>query len=186
MCGRPHRMMGRLRCDPASMNSARNDIIRPRPQMRPDAHESLDLLGRERDAANGKVDECVDWVDREANSELLVVQKRVERDANHVSRHDSGSSLARTRIAIPGTKRRRFLEENVAALSVVLSVADLQRLDDVRPLRPKCRPFTVRAPAESAPPASAIIVKTREGGRSALGPTRLPCHRWRQRCPPGR
>jgi aryl-alcohol dehydrogenase-like predicted oxidoreductase len=34
-------------------------------------------------------------------------------------------------VPIPGTKRVRFLEENVAAASVVLSEDDLRRLDDV-------------------------------------------------------
>jgi aryl-alcohol dehydrogenase-like predicted oxidoreductase len=34
-------------------------------------------------------------------------------------------------VPIPGTKRRTYLEENVAALDVHLSAADLRRLDDV-------------------------------------------------------
>jgi aryl-alcohol dehydrogenase-like predicted oxidoreductase len=34
-------------------------------------------------------------------------------------------------VPIPGTKRRTYLEENVAALDVQLSAGDLQRLDDV-------------------------------------------------------
>jgi aryl-alcohol dehydrogenase-like predicted oxidoreductase len=36
-------------------------------------------------------------------------------------------------VPIPGTKRRRFLEENVAASSVTLSSDDLHRLDQVMP-----------------------------------------------------
>lgn len=36
-------------------------------------------------------------------------------------------------VPIPGTKRRRWLEENVAALDVVLTDADLQRLGGLRP-----------------------------------------------------
>ena len=36
-------------------------------------------------------------------------------------------------VPIPGTKRRRFLEENVRALDVVLSPADLARLEEVAP-----------------------------------------------------
>jgi aryl-alcohol dehydrogenase-like predicted oxidoreductase len=36
-------------------------------------------------------------------------------------------------VPIPGTKKRRYLEENVAALSVSLSAGDLQRIDAVLP-----------------------------------------------------
>jgi aryl-alcohol dehydrogenase-like predicted oxidoreductase len=36
-------------------------------------------------------------------------------------------------VPIPGTKRRRYLEENVAALDVELSADDLRRLDDAFP-----------------------------------------------------
>jgi aryl-alcohol dehydrogenase-like predicted oxidoreductase len=36
-------------------------------------------------------------------------------------------------VPIPGTKRRRYLEENIAALEIVLSAADLQRLDEIAP-----------------------------------------------------
>lgn len=36
-------------------------------------------------------------------------------------------------VAIPGTKRRRYLEENVAALDVELSAADMDRLDRLEP-----------------------------------------------------
>jgi aryl-alcohol dehydrogenase-like predicted oxidoreductase len=36
-------------------------------------------------------------------------------------------------IPIPGTKRRRYLEENVAALNVKLSADDLRRLEEVAP-----------------------------------------------------
>jgi aryl-alcohol dehydrogenase-like predicted oxidoreductase len=36
-------------------------------------------------------------------------------------------------VPIPGTKRRRYLEENAAALDVNLSSKDLRRLDDVMP-----------------------------------------------------
>ena len=35
-------------------------------------------------------------------------------------------------VAIPGTKRRKYLEENVAALDVVLDYAELARLDSLR------------------------------------------------------
>ena len=36
-------------------------------------------------------------------------------------------------IPIPGTKRRKYLEENVGALSVKLSPEDLRRIDEVAP-----------------------------------------------------
>jgi aryl-alcohol dehydrogenase-like predicted oxidoreductase len=36
-------------------------------------------------------------------------------------------------IPIPGTKRRKYLEENVAALNVKLSAADMSRIDEVAP-----------------------------------------------------
>jgi len=36
-------------------------------------------------------------------------------------------------VPIPGTKRRRFLEENVRALDVALTPADLERIDEVAP-----------------------------------------------------
>jgi aryl-alcohol dehydrogenase-like predicted oxidoreductase len=34
---------------------------------------------------------------------------------------------------IPGTKRRRYLEENVGALSVELTAEDLARIDELAP-----------------------------------------------------
>ncbi len=37
-------------------------------------------------------------------------------------------------VPIPGTKRRAYLEENVAATEISLSDEDLSRLDDVAPL----------------------------------------------------
>jgi aryl-alcohol dehydrogenase-like predicted oxidoreductase len=36
-------------------------------------------------------------------------------------------------VPIPGTKRRKYLEENVAALDVKLSADDLRRIDEVAP-----------------------------------------------------
>jgi aryl-alcohol dehydrogenase-like predicted oxidoreductase len=36
-------------------------------------------------------------------------------------------------VPIPGTKRRRYLEENLGALDVVLGSGDLARLDEVMP-----------------------------------------------------
>lgn len=36
-------------------------------------------------------------------------------------------------VPIPGTKRRSYLEENVAALAVSLTKSDLQRIDDIAP-----------------------------------------------------
>jgi aryl-alcohol dehydrogenase-like predicted oxidoreductase len=36
-------------------------------------------------------------------------------------------------IPIPGTKRRKYLEENAGALNVVLTAQDLQRIDEVAP-----------------------------------------------------
>jgi aryl-alcohol dehydrogenase-like predicted oxidoreductase len=36
-------------------------------------------------------------------------------------------------IPIPGTKRRKYLEENAAALNVILSVDDLRRIEEVAP-----------------------------------------------------
>ncbi len=43
-------------------------------------------------------------------------------------------------VPIPGTKRRRYLEENAAAVNVKLSAADMQKLDDA------LRPETVAGP----------------------------------------
>jgi aryl-alcohol dehydrogenase-like predicted oxidoreductase len=40
----------------------------------------------------------------------------------------------RGRRAIPGTKRRRYLEENVAAAEIELSKDDLARIDEVAPV----------------------------------------------------
>src|ERR1017187_5878367 len=39
-------------------------------------------------------------------------------------------------VPIPGTKRRTYLEENVAALDVNLSAEDLRRIDEIFPTRP--------------------------------------------------
>jgi aryl-alcohol dehydrogenase-like predicted oxidoreductase len=36
-------------------------------------------------------------------------------------------------VPIPGTKRRKYLEENVGALQVKLSKEDLRRIDEVFP-----------------------------------------------------
>jgi aryl-alcohol dehydrogenase-like predicted oxidoreductase len=36
-------------------------------------------------------------------------------------------------VPIPGTKRRRYLEENIAALKVQLTPHDLKRLDEIMP-----------------------------------------------------
>jgi aryl-alcohol dehydrogenase-like predicted oxidoreductase len=36
-------------------------------------------------------------------------------------------------VPIPGTKRRRYLEENAAALNIALSADDLRRIDEVAP-----------------------------------------------------
>jgi aryl-alcohol dehydrogenase-like predicted oxidoreductase len=36
-------------------------------------------------------------------------------------------------VPIPGTRRRTYLEENVAALEVTLSADDLKRIDEVAP-----------------------------------------------------
>jgi aryl-alcohol dehydrogenase-like predicted oxidoreductase len=36
-------------------------------------------------------------------------------------------------VPIPGTKRRKYLEDNLGALTVALDQADLQRIDDVLP-----------------------------------------------------
>lgn len=36
-------------------------------------------------------------------------------------------------VPIPGTKRRKYLEENVAALDVVINAADLKRIDEIAP-----------------------------------------------------
>jgi len=36
-------------------------------------------------------------------------------------------------IPIPGTKRRKWLEENIAALEVTLTAEDLQRLETIAP-----------------------------------------------------
>ncbi len=36
-------------------------------------------------------------------------------------------------VPIPGTKRRKYLEENVGALEVKLSPEDLRRIDEVAP-----------------------------------------------------
>jgi aryl-alcohol dehydrogenase-like predicted oxidoreductase len=36
-------------------------------------------------------------------------------------------------VPIPGTKRRKYLEENVAALEVQLTPEDLRRIDEIAP-----------------------------------------------------
>ncbi len=36
-------------------------------------------------------------------------------------------------VPIPGTKRRKYLEENIAALDVKLTREDLRRIDEVAP-----------------------------------------------------
>jgi aryl-alcohol dehydrogenase-like predicted oxidoreductase len=36
-------------------------------------------------------------------------------------------------VPIPGTKRRKYLEENAGALEVKLSESDLKRIDEVAP-----------------------------------------------------
>jgi aryl-alcohol dehydrogenase-like predicted oxidoreductase len=36
-------------------------------------------------------------------------------------------------VPIPGTKRREYLEQNVAALAVHLTVGDLARIDEIAP-----------------------------------------------------
>ena len=36
-------------------------------------------------------------------------------------------------VPIPGTKRRKYLEENVGALSVELTADDLRRIDEIAP-----------------------------------------------------
>lgn len=36
-------------------------------------------------------------------------------------------------VPIPGTKRRKYLEENVGALDVKLTADDLKRIDEVAP-----------------------------------------------------
>ena len=36
-------------------------------------------------------------------------------------------------VPIPGTKRRKYVEENVAAIDVKLSVEDLRRIDEIFP-----------------------------------------------------
>jgi aryl-alcohol dehydrogenase-like predicted oxidoreductase len=36
-------------------------------------------------------------------------------------------------VPIPGTKRRKYLEENVGALEVQLTLEDLRRIDEVFP-----------------------------------------------------
>jgi aryl-alcohol dehydrogenase-like predicted oxidoreductase len=36
-------------------------------------------------------------------------------------------------VPIPGTKRRKYLEENVAALEMELAPADLARIDEIAP-----------------------------------------------------
>jgi len=36
-------------------------------------------------------------------------------------------------VPIPGTKRRKYLEENLAALEIILTPADLSRIDEAAP-----------------------------------------------------
>jgi aryl-alcohol dehydrogenase-like predicted oxidoreductase len=36
-------------------------------------------------------------------------------------------------VPIPGTKRRQYLEENVGAIDVTLTQADLDRIDEIAP-----------------------------------------------------
>jgi aryl-alcohol dehydrogenase-like predicted oxidoreductase len=40
-------------------------------------------------------------------------------------------------VPIPGTKGRKYLEQNVDALNVHLSEVDLRRIDEVAPRRPR-------------------------------------------------
>ncbi len=35
---------------------------------------------------------------------------------------------------IPGTKRRTYLEENIAAVEIVLTSEDLKRIDEIAPM----------------------------------------------------
>lgn len=42
--------------------------------------------------------------------------------------------MAKGAVPIPGTKRRKYLEENIAATEIVLSEADLERLEAIIPL----------------------------------------------------
>jgi aryl-alcohol dehydrogenase-like predicted oxidoreductase len=37
-------------------------------------------------------------------------------------------------VPIPGTKRRRYLEENVGAVNVTLTAADLARIEEIAPM----------------------------------------------------
>ena len=37
-------------------------------------------------------------------------------------------------VPIPGTKRRKYLEENVEAIEISLSAEDLERIDEVAPI----------------------------------------------------
>jgi len=48
-------------------------------------------------------------------------------------------------VPIPGTKRRRYLEENAAATDVVLTPADLERLDALRPAGARYAPGSLMA-----------------------------------------
>jgi aryl-alcohol dehydrogenase-like predicted oxidoreductase len=36
-------------------------------------------------------------------------------------------------VPIPGTKRRQYLEENIGAIRVTLTRADLERIDEIAP-----------------------------------------------------
>src|ERR1700734_1031321 len=69
----------------------------------------------------------------------LDLVRRVEEIANEKGCKPSQLALAwvlaqdKNIVPIPGTKRRKYLEENVAALEVQLSTEDLRRIDEIFP-----------------------------------------------------
>jgi aryl-alcohol dehydrogenase-like predicted oxidoreductase len=53
-------------------------------------------------------------------------------------------------VPIPGTKRRRYLDENIGALDVRLTAEDLRRLDEILP------PGAAAGPRYPAPAMAAL------------------------------
>jgi aryl-alcohol dehydrogenase-like predicted oxidoreductase len=70
----------------------------------------------------------------------LAIVKRIEQIANRIKCTPAQLALAwvlaqgQDIVPIPGTKRRRYLEENMAALNVSLTPEDLAALDEAAPL----------------------------------------------------
>ena len=83
-------------------------------------------------------------------------------------------------VPIPGTKRRTYLEENVAALDVAPTADDLARLDTLR----RRRPLRPGETGPTSPPPHPELLTTVQSC-TALHPAHLPIDnhpRWSSRC----